>query len=515
MITKVVTDTEMREIDRVSIEETGIPASLLMNNAGREVAEFINNKFKGEKVVIFCGAGNNGGDGFAAAYYLFNKGFSPVLYLAGKKCDISDVSKIFMNLCEKIKIEINEIDELNLPSITIPEPVIIVDAILGTGFKGSPRGIPFEFIKLINKSANITVSIDIPSGLPSNGEKPCGECVNAEFTVTIGLPKISLVTYPCKEFCGELTVKDIGFPLFLTTGENLKVTLINEELYKTIKLYDTDPDIHKGSRGHTLIVGGFTGMEGAAILTASSIFETGCGLVTIATVSDSRKIIAGKVPEAMTVSLPGDPDSSMLGEFLQSGNFTSMIIGPGLGRDAYSEKIFRNIINLSGSTKLKRILIDGDGLYHLANYSLADNSNERIDLILTPHFLEASRILKKDIETIKNNRLEYCKTLAVITKSVTVLKGPASIISDGDISFINTSGNSGLATAGSGDVLSGIIGALMNMDISAIHAASTGVYIHGLCAEIFRKSSNAAAMNATDIIKNIRAAMNLTVQSHF
>jgi NAD(P)H-hydrate epimerase len=509
MIIKAVTSSEMREIDRISIEEIGIPASILMNNAGKSAAEFIEKNFKDKPVTIFCGTGNNGGDGFTAVYYLFNKGIISVIYLSGNKNKLSETSKIFMNLCEKMNIPIHEINNENISSIKIPEGSIIIDAVLGTGFEGVPKGIPSEFIRKINQSGNTVVSIDIPSGLSSDGDAPVGEFVHADYTITIGLPKISLVTYPCKAYCGEIIIEDIGFPVFLTSDKKLRTTLINDSLFRTFRISNPDLDIHKGDKGHTLIIGGFTGMEGAAILTASAIFRTGSGLVTIATIDSSREIIAGIIPEAMTLSLPEDPDSPELQTIINSKKITSIIIGPGLGRTSYSEKIFKNTINAVNDADIKRVLIDGDGLFHLSDFLKNEKLPKNTDFIITPHFMEASRILNKDINILKNNRLKGCIELALYTGCTAVLKGPASIISNGELSYINTSGNNGLATAGSGDVLSGIIGALMNRDISPIEAASAGVYIHGLCADIYINTAAASTMSASDIVNNIRSALKL------
>lgn len=509
MIIKAVTSGEMREIDRISIEEIGIPSSVLMNNAGKSAAEFIEKNFINNPIIIFCGTGNNGGDGFTAAYYLFNKGIIPVIYLSGNKNKLSATSKIFMNLCEKINIPIHEIEKENTLSLEIPADSIILDAVFGTGFEGVPKGVPSEFIKKINHSANKVVSIDIPSGLSSDGDAPAGEFVRADYTITIGLPKISLVTYPCKAYCGEIIIEDIGFPAFLTSNEKLSVTLINDSLMQTFKTFNANPDIHKGDKGHTLLIGGFTGMEGAAILTASALFHTGSGLVTIATLDSSRKIIAGIIPEAMTFSLPEDPDSSELQKLIKSKKITSVIIGPGLGRTSYSEKIFKNIIRIVNDARVKHVLIDGDGLFHLSDFLKNEKLPENTDFIITPHFMEASRILSKDIDILKNNRLKGCIELARHTGCTAVLKGPASIISNGDLSYINTSGNSGLATAGSGDVLSGIIGAFMNRNIPPIEAAAAGVYIHGLCADLFINTSSASTMSASDIVNNIRSAVKL------
>lgn len=507
MIIKAVTSKEMREIDRISIEEIGIPATVLMNNAGKSVAEFIEQNFNDNGVIIFCGSGNNGGDGFTAAYYLFNKGFRPVLYLSGKKDRVSETSKIFINLCESMNITIHEIDDSNISSVEIPKDHVVIDAILGTGFSGTPSGIPDRFIEFINSSDNTVISIDIPSGLSSDGESPAGNCINADYTITIGLPKISLVTHPGKSYCGELIIVDIGFPSSLTSNKKLNVTLINRELFNSFNLLSSGEDIHKGDKGHTLLIGGFKGMEGAAILTASAMFNTGCGLLTIATVNESREVIAGRIPEVMTYTLSDDPDSPELEEFIILKKIKSIIIGPGIGRTLYSEKIFINSLRIIERTGIKNVLIDGDGLYHLSVYLEDKKLPVNTEFIITPHFMEASRILKTDINILKNNRLQSCIEIAKYTGCITVLKGPSSIISDGDNSFINTTGNNGLATAGSGDVLSGITGSFMNRKIKTIEAAAAGVYIHGLTADIYSINSPASTMKASDIIKNIRTAI--------
>jgi NAD(P)H-hydrate epimerase len=270
----------------------------------------------------------------------------------------------------------------------------------------------------------------------------------------------------------------------LTHNQNLKTTLINDSLINTIELSNPDRDIHKGNRGHTLIIGGFQYMEGAGILTASALFHTGCGLATLATSDESRKIIAGKIPELMTISIPGSCDISFMKELFQDKKFTSLIIGPGMGRTEYCAKIFNNTISAIKESEIKRALIDGDGLFHLAEYIKKDQLPKGIEFIITPHFMEASRLLACDIEEIRKNRFKACKELSSKTGAVVVLKGPATIVSDGDKSYINTTGNSGLATAGSGDVLSGIIGSFMNLNITSVEAAIAGVYIHGLCADM-------------------------------
>lgn len=504
---KAVTAAEMREIDRISIEDNSIPAAVLMNNAGKAVADFIIKNFDNTDADIFCGTGNNGGDGFTAAWYLKNYGAEPVIYIAGQKEKITPASMVFLHICENLEMEIIYLDENNIDSLCMRPGALIVDSLTGTGFEGMLRGVSLEIVKKINSSSSDVISVDIPSGLPSDGEAPEDEAVRADYTITMGLPKISLVTWPGKEYCGKLVVADIGFPRHLTENENLRVKLIDEELMQSMDVSALSDDIHKGDRGNTLIVGGMPGMEGAAMLTAEAMFRTGTGLVTIATSEVSRSNIAGKIPELMTAALPDVIDSESVKSLLDMKRYSTLIIGPGLGRGAYSEAVFVSFIELAAQSGIDKILIDGDGLYQLAAYIKDKKLPAGVKCIITPHFLEASRLTGLSVDEIRNNRLRCCVDLAAQTGAIAVLKGPASIVSDGVNTCINTTGNRALATAGSGDVLSGITGALMNRIPDPLNAASAGVFIHGLCADIYAEMNNIDSMSASDILDYIRSSL--------
>lgn len=502
---KVVTAAEMREIDRISIEDYGIPSEVLMNSAGRFVADFINEKYPGKKVNIFCGTGNNGGDGFTAAYYLHNSGLDVRIFLAGKKEKVSDTSRVFMELCEKCNLAVFEKQD---GSDIYIDSGIVLDAVFGTGFNGEPAGVHKEFIDIINNAGLPVVAVDIPSGLSSDGEPPRGVAVMADYTVTIGLHKISTATYPGKNFCGEVITADIGFPRVLTDSDNITTSILDKTELKKMSLFKTGADIHKGDRGHTLIIGGFQGMEGALMLSASALFRTGAGLVTAATCSESRSIIAGKIPEMMTIALPGSGLEMYFEEIIKNRRFTSLIIGPGLGRSKEASETFSAAINSAAKSGIRKILIDGDGLFLLAAYLKDKTLPKGAEYCITPHLMEASRIAGAALDSIKNKRLQWCIDIAKQAGCITVLKGPATIISDGDKSYINTTGNSYLATAGSGDVLSGIIGSFLNSADSALYAACAGVYVHGLCADIYASENVSSSMKSGDIIDNISNALN-------
>jgi NAD(P)H-hydrate epimerase len=507
---KVVTAEQMRLIDKTSIEDYLIPGYILMNNAGKSIADFIADKIKVKKIAVFCGKGNNGGDGFAAAFYLHNSGFNVELYLAGYKKDVSPASDLFLRICDKSGIPIHEIRDEDNPEFTPDENTAIIDAVTGTGFSGTPSGTVHKFINIINSSGCTVFAADIPSGLPADGGEPCGPAVYADYTITMGLPKISLVTWPGAEYCGNVYAADIGFPPEFTESSTLKVSLTDEVIVMNLPC-TLEAESYKGKRGHTLIIGGFSGMEGAALLTASALFKTGTGLATLLTDCEARKITAGKIPELMTISFPDIPEKSRIVELIDNEKYSSLIIGPGMGRTGYASMIFTIVIDNLPLTKIKKVLIDGDGLYHLSIYLKEKKLPENIQFIITPHFMEASRISGKAVEEIMASRLESCGEIAAYSKTVCLLKGPGSIISDGEYSVINTTGNPALATAGSGDVLSGIIGSFMNMDIPLIQAGAAGMYIHGLCADIYLSENPQYTMKAGDIIDRIREALKIAL----
>ncbi len=517
---KIVTAQQMQEIDRITINEMGIPGEALMYQAGRSVYDYIVSLFPEVKnIVIFSGTGNNGGDGFVTAYLLKNHGHSVELYLIGNHAELTSDAEIYYRVCINSGIRVRELTAFEKDyEIVFDKYDLIVDAMIGTGFKGAPRGIMPEIIKSINNSAATILSVDMPSGLPSDGIAPAGEVVKAHYTVTIGLPKISLATYPGKLYAGKVEVADIGFPSELLNSQEIKVETIDPDFIRENVEIKEDADTHKGRRGHLLLVGGFDGLEGAIIMSAMAALEVGTGLISLITTENSRNIIAGKIPELMTHPINLNYRDSVLNlndydnievqieNILDSAEFDAMIIGPGMGRSDKSFEIFDCIIKRLKDTSIEKVLIDGDGLFYLADYDREICRSDKIDYIITPHFKEASRILKKDVAEIKTDRLNSSIELARSLGAVAVLKGPATIVSHGDNSFINTSGNPSLATGGSGDVLSGIIGSLMLTHIPTPAAAVAGVFIHGLAADIYCRENRCTGIKATDIIGCIKKA---------
>ncbi len=518
----------MQGIDRSAIEGTGVPGEVLMALAGKAVADRIIADLPGIKSASVCaGTGNNGGDGFVIAYLLANRGIPVKVFLAGEKARVSKTSAIFLNACVHSGISIEEVTDGNSFRASLLEGSdLVVDALAGTGFTGAPRGLLAAAIAAVNGCGARVVSVDVPSGLPSDGEAPGGEAVRADLTVTIGLPKISLVTWPGRSYAGELHVADIGFPRALTQSDELRTALADASFARPFIASAKDGDFHKGAAGHLLLAGGFDGMEGAIIMTAQAAFETGVGLATLLTTPGARAAVAGAVPELITRSLDFPPDAATEegaqerilenAARLMDGDrrYAALVIGPGMGRGAYARMVFEALILACGSMGIRRALIDGDGLFHLADFLKTGKLPSGTEFVITPHFLEASRLLDMPVDEIKNDRFSAARLLATRTGCTALLKGPGTIIHDGKNALVNTSGGPALATAGSGDVLSGIVGALLLRDMTPLEAAGLGAYLHGLAADMCCTEQGLEVMKATDGVRFIRRAMASLVQSH-
>ena len=520
---KVVTALEMQEIDRKTIRETGMPAAVLMGLAGRAVADRAVALVPCcGRVAVFAGTGNNGGDGYVAAYFLANAGVSVDLFAVGPDNKTSETARVYSDLCGKAGIGIRRVAAgADLADLDLDAYDCIIDALVGTGFSGAARGITAEVIQAINDSDSYVLSVDVPSGLGSDGRAPEGEAVIADCTVTIGLPKLSLVTFPGKSFTGELYVADIGFPASLTGSDSLKTELIDEDFFRNNDIagieseYAARADTHKGERGHLLLVGGFDGMEGAIMMAARAAFETGIGMGSLLTTAAARRIIAGRIPELITLSLAGDHDATApdpgairaaLAAIFERNRYGAVLVGPGMGRGPLARAVCDALFTSARDFGIKRMLIDGDGLFHLAGFVKKGKPDSAVSIIITPHFREASLLSGSAVDEIRDDRHGAAGRIARELSCTAVLKGPSSVVTDGDRFLINTTGNPALATAGSGDVLSGIIGALMLRRLSPLQAAGYGAWIHGRAADLFCSDQNTDLLKSTDLLTYIRAS---------
>jgi NAD(P)H-hydrate epimerase len=500
----------MREIDEVTIRDF-VPGIELMENAGAGVTEELLNYFKPTKttrITVVCGKGNNGGDGFVIARLLKKKGRKVSVYLLGKTREMKGDAATNLKRCTRAKIKVNEIDEKSLGKLEdeLLKAGIIVDAIFGTGFEGKPRGISRDIIQFMNDCPAVKVAVDIPSGVnASTGEAELA--VDADLTVTMALPKRGLFLFPGKGYTGDLVVHDIGVPPEVVIRENLNTFVLGKsdiEEALPVKL----PDAHKWSCGHALAICGSTGFTGAASLTSISAMRSGCGLVTLVTPRSLNPVMEIKLTEVMTLPVDETPAGSLAfkaGKAILdfAAGADAVAIGPGLSQNRDTVKLVKHLLPRLGVPTV----LDADGLNAFAGKAEKLKGLD-FPLIITPHVGEASRLFGIDKKKILSRPVEFARKTAKDLGLVMVLKGAPTIIAgpDGD-TYINPTGNQGLATAGSGDVLTGIIAGLLAQGADVLEAAASGVYIHGLIADLLLEEYGYFGFMAGELAETIPEAI--------
>jgi NAD(P)H-hydrate epimerase len=524
---KLVTSEQMRKIDKTTIEEIGIPGLELMEKAGLGSALLAKRNWDGEvenkKVVIFCGKGNNGGDGFVVGRYLASWGTEVEFYLLGKKEEVKGDALVNLKKAIDLNLPVKEIlKEKEFPSELKAD--LIVDAIFGTGFKGKATGLEEKAIQLINSSRIKVLSIDIPSGLDADTGLVEGVCVKADSTPTMGLPKIGQFFFPGKSYCRKVEVIDIGVPQNVIDEQKLNLNLITEEMVKSF-LPHRPGDVHKGNCGKVFLLAGSTGMTGAATLASLSCLKAGAGMAILGIPKSLNEIMEIKVTEVMTKPLPdvrkkGALALRGLGEIMMALKWADCVaLGPGLGQHFETVELVRRLV-----TRIELpMVIDADALNAIAKDSSILNQ-AKAPLILTPHIGELSRLINVPIEEISKDRIKYALDSAKKFNCVLVFKGAPTIISEpeGEI-YVNPTGNAGMATAGSGDVLTGIITGLLaqmimlknsevgsvGQDIkkSMLESALAGVYIHGLCGNLAKEEKGEMGMIAGDMMEKLPKAL--------
>lgn len=511
---KLITAEQMREIDRAAIHERGIPSLVLMERAGAAVARCAASTIAGgnlrRRALIFAGKGNNGGDAFVAARHLEAEGIkTKTVLLSGKKEISGDARENLQRLegmgADLVNVETPEqLEALREKAAAFD---LVIDGILGTGVKGNVSGHFAEAISFINELRKPVVSIDVPSGLDATSGRACGVAVGAAATVTMGFPKTGLVRADGVEHSGRIRVADIGIPDDLVSNAPSEGELVVEQ-----DLYHLFPSrrrtSHKGDYGRILIVAGSPGMTGASHLAASAAMRAGSGLVTVAVPRSLNPILEVKLTEAMTLPLP-ETSAGTLGmeagdEILRvADKFDVVVIGPGLSRHPETVRMARMLVeNLSAP-----MLIDADGLNALAE-DVGILKKIKSQVILTPHPGEMARLLKKDTAVIMGDRIAIVTEFARAYRVTLVLKGALTIVADaeGGVS-INASGNPGMASGGSGDVLAGIIASFWGQGMSAVDAARAGVFVHGDAGDRAALRLGERALIASDVIDRLPTAI--------
>lgn len=505
---KILTAAEMREVDRLTIER-GIPGLVLMENAGSRVVDFLCQAFAPlakERVLIICGKGNNGGDGFVVARQLFTRKLCrelTVVELFDPATLTGDAAanRRMLDACG-CPIQRNLRNEPNVATV-------VVDAILGTGLSGPVKAGPaLDAIRVLNEKFPLAklVAVDIPSGLPSDGTKPTGEFVRPDYTVTFTAPKPSQCLSPIYQHVGELAVFPIGTPDDLC-GSNPKFQLNLSVPDDFRKLFARRPlDSNKGMYGHVLVVGGSFGKSGAPAMSGLGAYRSGAGLVTVAVPKSALTAVAAVRPELMTEPLEETAsghvrlaESAKLLELAKK--MTVLALGPGLGTE---DETVRLVKKLYDEVEIPAV-VDADALNALAG-SLPHTDKVRI---LTPHPGEMSRLSGKSTKDVQADRVGTAQQLAASSGATVVLKGDRTVIAfpDGE-TWINPTGSPSMATGGTGDILTGMIaGIVAQHPKDWRRAVIAAVWLHGRCGELGAKRWGEESMLATDLLEVLPEAL--------
>jgi hydroxyethylthiazole kinase-like uncharacterized protein yjeF len=504
---KVAKVDEMKDLDRCATKEFGIAEDLLMENAGQAVYFVILQEFgvENNKFVVLCGGGNNGGDGLVVARKIHSNGGEVKVFLLDDEANFKGAAKKNFEIVSRMPIEICRVSSIDSVIPELFDCDAVVDAIFGTGLVRKVSGIYKDVIQLINESQSAVFSVDIPSGINGDTGEVMGVAIEADYTVTFGLPKLGNILYPGYEHCGKLYVSHISFPPVLYNSHAIKVAINNP-----VKLPERAKDTHKGSYGKALFIAGSSSYLGAPYFSALSFLKAGGGLSYLATPKSISPFLASKGSEIVFVPQKETPSGSIAleneDELLEFSQGVDMVVlGPGLSLAQKTQELVRKL-----TPKInKPLLIDGDGITAIAG-DLGKIKKREAPTILTPHLGEMSRITKMEIGEINKNKVDILQHAARELNAIIILKGAHSLIGypDGAV-FINVSGNSGMATAGSGDVLTGTIAAMYGLGLSLEDAVRMGVFIHGFSGDIAAVDKGEDGITAQDILDYLPEATKL------
>ncbi|MDP3028122.1 MAG: NAD(P)H-hydrate dehydratase [Deltaproteobacteria bacterium] len=508
---KLVTASEMREIDRTAIERYGIPGPVFMENAGRGAAETILRAMPelkdGQKVAIFSGPGNNGGDGFVIARWLAERGVLVTVYILTSPEKLKGDALINYKIITHLNIPViavhNDQEWAGYQDQTASENVLFIDAIFGTGLKGEVRGVMATVINWLNGLRKPVWSVDIPSGLDADTGRPLGTAVKADVTITFGLPKIGQIVSPGPEFTGSLKIIDIGIPAKAVEKNEIRRELLGQDICPGWIL-PRPPDSHKGTYGHVLIIAGSPGKSGAAILTCLGALRSGAGLVTCGLPKSLNPVFETKVTEAMSEPLPETIDGTLstaaydrIMELIE--NKKVLAIGPGLSLHPETQALIRRLVAEADIP----MVIDADAVRSIKGYLhiLKESINIRI---LTPHPGEMGWLVGKKTWEIQENRLSMAEGLSKEYGVYTVLKGAATLIAapNGETA-VNSTGGPALASGGMGDVLTGMIAGFMAQGYNPFRAACLGVFCHGLAGDRLSGQKKTSGILATEVAQAV------------
>ena len=491
---ETVTSREMHALE-LNAEYFGISRLQLMENAGQNIAVEIASRFKPNKsVLIFCGLGGNGGDGFVVARHLSSMGFKVTVVLAGKAEEIAnkEALKNWEALRFLKNVSIFEVSDSSL----IPKlgADIIVDALLGTGVKGKLRPPILQFVQKINSMHGFKVAVDVPTGINSDTGEVLGEAVKADLTITFYKPKKGLEK--AKEYVGKLTVKEIGLPKEIETFTG------PGDVFLVIK--KRPPESHKGDFGRLLVIGGSETFSGAPALVALAALRTGVDLAYVAAPEKTAYTIASMSPNLITIKLEGEHLNpqviSNLKEYINIA--TAIVLGPGLGLHPETKEAVKKILEMVEKAG-KPLLLDADGLKAFSEFKKTLN----VPLVLTPHAGEYMLLTERKLPESLNERVMNVQKTASELNCVILLKGSVDIVADGERFKLNFTGNAGMTVGGTGDVLSGVVGAFLAQKADPFEAAAAGAFVNGAAGDLVFEEKG-YHMLATDLIEAIPKILN-------
>jgi hydroxyethylthiazole kinase-like uncharacterized protein yjeF len=501
---KIVTAEQMKQIDQECVR-WGTPTSILMENAGRAVAEETRDflgKLENQHIICLIGAGNNGGDGLVAARYLSDWGVRVSVYLCGRRAADDENFKLIK---EKNILHIEVVDDEKLERFDdlLASATVIIDGLLGTGKMRPLTGVFQQALEKVNRAKetrNISIiAIDMPSGMDADSGAIDEACPHADLTVTLALPKPGLFSFPGAGRVGKLKIVDIGIPESL--ADDISLELIDKRWARTA-LPSRPPNSNKGTFGKVLVAAGSINYSGAAYLACSGAMRAGAGLVTLATAESLQPILAAKLTEATYLPLPESRPGIIAAGAIKvitdnCKQYNTLLAGCGLGQDPGTVEFVASLI---GESELPNLIIDADGLNAIAGITEWWNKLKD-DAVLTPHPGEMSRLSGLNISEIQSDRINITRRFAAEWRKTVVLKGAYSVIATADGRCrVSPYANPGLASAGTGDVLAGIIAGLSAQGLTPFDAAALGVYLHGRTGEMVREILGDTGMIASDLL---------------
>ncbi len=519
----IVTASESRQFDQLA-EEAGLPSLVLMENAALRIAEVLQQHFEldpPKRIVIVCGKGNNGGDGMALARHLSNIGFQVQVFLLADPSELRGDAATNYKVAANFGVPIQPIvssEQLSQLIEPLQSADLVVDALLGTGITGEVRGLHAEAIPLVTNYASRILSVDIPSGINSDTGEICGVAVRADATVTLGAIKLGLMVFPGADYAGDLFLGSLGIPDSLLTKLNILRFVATHELVQRV-LPPRHPNTHKGDYGRVLIVGGAPGMTGAAIMAGKAVLRSGAGLAQVALPQSLNIAIEASALEVMSFPLPetdaGTIAPEALNVLLPRLEWADVVaVGCGISRNERTQTFVRQLV----AQVDKPTVIDADGLIALAGHNEILRRRKSLT-VLTPHPGEMAALLRTTTEAVQQDRIGVALRAANEFNSIVVLKGARTITASPDgTMFVNPTGNAGMATGGSGDVLTGMIAALIAQTIirqssapasqSLTEAVAAAVFLHGLAGDIASWEKGEVSLIAGDLLDHLPRAIN-------